>query len=78
MPCSTCWPRIGAECKGGVGEQYLGTAHNPKACALKCRLHGTCTYFVYGTGHKAGRCYKEGDFGDDCESNDGGGFQSDA
>ena len=68
--------KTGAECDGSHGELYLGVQTTLVACVQRCRDYEGCNYFLFGTGSKFGRCYKEGDFGDDCSLNDGGGYKA--
>ena len=49
----------GSECRDDGGEIYFGTQSTVEQCAQRCREYAGCTHFVYGTGSRLGRCYKE-------------------
>jgi len=61
----------GGECKSG--DDSLGNQDSVEACAKTVRKYGG-TWFIYGTGGKANRCYIEHTSSDSCPE----GFESDS
>ena len=49
--------KSGAECHST--DQNLGRFDNLQECSDACLNKNECTYFIYGTGSKAGRCWWE-------------------
>lgn len=66
--------KSGARCKVG-GDKNLDYQHSAEACATRCRATDGCTYFISGTNLKAGECWQQSVYSDDCGSN---GFESDS
>jgi len=49
--------KIGKECKSK--DKWLGKKGSMQECAKACEDDSGCKFFIYGTGSKRGKCYRE-------------------
>ena len=49
--------KIGSECKSS--DKKLGEFGSLDECINACKDDNGCKYFIYGTGSKKGKCYRE-------------------
>ena len=68
--------RTGVECKSSRGEVNFGPQSSIEACTQRCRDFPGCGFFLFGTGDRAGQCWKEGDASDEYDECGADGFVS--
>lgn len=59
--------KAGARCKiSATQEVSLGYQYSAVGCADKCRATDGCIYFIFGTNEKAGECWQQIVYANDC------------